>query len=330
MLNAHERRRMFGLPALSYGLVHVQVRPNKLWSLIATGITAQGLNLDIGHLRHIRWIKDNNSQSAINNKPELTANGKMAAHNRWIAYNTLRGQYASAMEHAVLEQMWVDRNTCRYTDENGVVQNPVLADCAQGISAVKAIAIAQAQGQKIYTINQDNRATALPKLPVSGTVGAEIRSAIEAGKTVTFHEKQINAHGWTGYGFIIIDPETGAGAYLIEGKGNGGFILTYILEMISLIYAVLFEALAAHWILSVPLAAVFLVIITLMACSFHVSNVQNLYINSVSLLVASMAVMAFSLSAVFLIIPGIVVGLSLFEAIRNPHGTSGACRYVGL
>ncbi|MDY0049807.1 MAG: hypothetical protein RBR73_03570, partial [Halothiobacillaceae bacterium] len=30
--------------------------------------------------------------------------------------------------------------------------------------------------------------------------------------------------GWTGYGYIIVDPETGAGAYLIEGKGNGMFL----------------------------------------------------------------------------------------------------------
>ena len=43
-----------------------------------------------------------------------------------------------------------------------------------------------------------------------------------AGKEVTFHEKSINAHGWTGVGYIIVDPDTGAGAYLIEGKGNGG------------------------------------------------------------------------------------------------------------
>jgi len=99
---------------------------------------------------------------------------------------------------------------------------------------VKAIAIAQQQGQKIYSIDQDNRATALPKLPVSGNVGAEIRNAIEAGKTVTVHERQISAHGWTGYGFIIIDPKTGAGAYLIEGKGNGGYLMLLgIIGMIS-------------------------------------------------------------------------------------------------
>jgi len=111
---------MFDMPALSYGLVHAQVRPNKLWG----GITMQGLNIDIGHLRHIRWVRDDNPQSAVNNRPELTQNGRTAAHNRWIAYNTLRGQYASALEHAVLEQMWVEKNSCRYTDGNGTVQNP--------------------------------------------------------------------------------------------------------------------------------------------------------------------------------------------------------------
>ncbi len=83
---------------------------------------------------------------------------------------------------------------------------------AQAVStAVKAIAIAQAQGQKIYTINQSNAATALPKLPVGGTVGQEIASAVQAGKEVTVHEKPISAHGFTGYGYVITDPETGGG-----------------------------------------------------------------------------------------------------------------------
>ena len=37
--------------------------------------------------------------------------------------------------------------------------------CAEAISAVKAIAIAQSEGQKIYTINKQNSQTALQKLP---------------------------------------------------------------------------------------------------------------------------------------------------------------------
>jgi hypothetical protein len=111
---ASSQAQMFDRPALSYGLFHAQVRPNKLYGIVTTGITFQGLNMDIGHLRSIRWVKDDNPQSAINAKPELTSNGKSAAQNRWIAYNKLRGQYNSAMEHAVPEQFWVDKSQCRY------------------------------------------------------------------------------------------------------------------------------------------------------------------------------------------------------------------------
>ena len=235
---ASSQAQMFDRPALSYGLFHAQVRPNKLYGIVTTGITFQGLNMDIGHLRSIRWVKDDNPQSPINAKPELTANGKSAAQNRWIAYNKMRGQYNSAMEHAVPEQFWVDKNQCRYIDETGTIKNPAMADCAQAVSAVKAIAIAQAEGQRIYTINQSNAATALPKLPVGGTVGQEIQSAIQAGKEVTFHERGINAHGFSGHGYIITDPDTGGGAYLIEGKGNGAWFFFIAVVFLVLLHFV--------------------------------------------------------------------------------------------
>ena len=239
---------MIDLPALSYGLFHAQVRPNKLYGIVTTGITMEGLNIDVGHLRHIRWTQDDNPDSAINNKPELTHSGRTAAHNRWIAYNKMRGQYGSAMEHAIPEQFWVDRNKCSYVDDKGQLKNPSLQPCQEAISAVKAIAIAQSQGQKIYTINKDNAATALPKLTLSGTVGQEIRNAIEAGKEVTFHEKAISAHGWSGQGYIIVDPKTGAGAYLIEGKGNGGvlagIIYAIFVTILTLIALVLYTAIS--------------------------------------------------------------------------------------
>ena len=135
------------------------------------------------------------------------------------------------MEHAAPEAFWVDKTKCSHADENGRIQNPTLNPCAEGISAVKAIAIAQAEGQKIYTINKANAQTALAKLPIGGEVGSEIRNAVNAGKEVTVHEKSINKHGWKGFRYIVIDPETGAGAYLIEGSGNGA-----ILMLIGVIY----------------------------------------------------------------------------------------------
>ena len=112
---AASQARTLDLPALSYGLMHAQVQPRKLYGIVTTGISFKGLNIDVGHLRHLRWVQDDNPGSPINSDPNLRANGKPAAQNRWIAYNQMRGQYASAMEHAVLEEFWNDRTQCRYT-----------------------------------------------------------------------------------------------------------------------------------------------------------------------------------------------------------------------
>jgi len=42
---------------------------------------------------------------------------------------------------------------------------------------------------------------------------------------VTAHEAAINFYGSSQVGYIVIDPETGSGGYLIGGGENGGFIL---------------------------------------------------------------------------------------------------------
>ena len=275
---AASQAKMIDLPALSYGLFHAQVRPNKLYGLLTTGITMEGLNIDVGHLRHIRWTQDDNPESAINNKPELTTGGRTAAHNRWIAYNKMRGQYGSAMEHAIPEQFWVNKNQCSYLDENGQIKNPSLQPCQEAISAVKAIAIAQNEGQKIYTINKDNAATALPKLQLSGTVGQEIKNAIEAGKEVSFHEKAISAHGWSGQGYIIVDPETGAGAYLIEGRGNGGILYFFMGMLIPLamyeIFNLLVLAFSAGFTVT-PIIAVAISALTVFVITLNILTIFN-------------------------------------------------------
>ena len=70
-----------------------------------------------------------------------------------------------------------------------------------------------------------NAPNAIAALAASGA-GGEIKEAIQAGMEVTFHERGINAHGWSCTGYSIVDPETGVGSYLIEGKGNGGELNT--------------------------------------------------------------------------------------------------------
>lgn len=40
------------------------------------------------------------------------------------------------------------------------------------------------------------------------------------------HQNPITYAGWTGAGYIITDPQTGAGAYKISGGSDGGFLST--------------------------------------------------------------------------------------------------------
>ncbi|ACE82781.1 hypothetical protein CJA_0978 [Cellvibrio japonicus Ueda107] len=111
------------------------------------------------------------------------------------------------MEHLVPEQMFSTET-----------------DKAQGISAVKALAIASQQGQKIWTINKTNLNLALSRVNLGADAENDIRNAVNAGKIATAHENRINFNGWVGEGYILMDPKTGAGAYMISGGGNGGFL----------------------------------------------------------------------------------------------------------
>ncbi|MEW6054895.1 MAG: hypothetical protein AB1552_14120 [Nitrospirota bacterium] len=117
------------------------------------------------------------------------------------------GMNSSAFEHSVPEQLF------------STPENP-----AQGISAVKALQLANDQGITIYTINQTNIASILPQLQVDSDVKSDIVNAVNAGKVVTVSKTNIIFNGWIGCGYIIIDPVTGAGAYMISGGMNGAEI----------------------------------------------------------------------------------------------------------
>ena len=46
----------------------------------------------------------------------------------------------------------------------------------------------------------------------------DIRNGVNAGKTVTAHDTQIMLNSWSGTGYTILDPASGAGAYMISGN----------------------------------------------------------------------------------------------------------------
>ena len=125
------------------------------------------------------------------------------------AYNRATGPSMSLNENLIPEQLFDDPKT---TEKE-----------AEGISAVKALQIAAQQGQTIYTITQANYSAVLPKLNHSQDVMTDVRNAINAGKEVTISQTQVHAFGWSGTGYIVLDPESGVGAYLIGGGADGGW-----------------------------------------------------------------------------------------------------------
>jgi len=100
-------------------------------------------------------------------------------------------------------------------------------------------------------VETPDAALALPKLSLSRGVAEEIQNAIAAGKEVTVHEKAINAYGFSGFGYIIMDPETGVGGYLIEGKGSGAFLM-------GLLFGAAFLSVLILYVISFPVSEAFL------------------------------------------------------------------------
>jgi hypothetical protein len=127
----------------------------------------------------------------------------------------------SAYEHLIPEKLFT---------------NPVDPNRPQGISAVKALAVAASQGQKIYTLSQANQAqhlTLLAQVTIDASTRQEIQNALAAGKEVTVHQAPITQSGWTGSGYIITDPSTRAGAYKISGGAKGAFYLALYIAVIA-------------------------------------------------------------------------------------------------
>jgi hypothetical protein len=126
------------------------------------------------------------------------------------------GMMSSAWEHRIPEML--------FTNE----ENP-----GEAVSAVKALAIASAEEQRIYHVTKDNVNAVLPVLNISSEVKNEIRDSVAVGKVATVSQNNITVSGWTGVGYIIADAETGAGAYRISGGSNGGLLI--ILGVVGII-----------------------------------------------------------------------------------------------
>lgn len=89
------------------------------------------------------------------------------------------------------------------------------------LSAAEYLHYAVLRGVPIYSITPENAAAVLPSLAVSDDVRNDISTAIANGKVVVTAGRSVLARTTSGIGYIILDPVTGEGAYLIDGGLNG-------------------------------------------------------------------------------------------------------------
>ena len=176
--------------AAGYGTVGYEPQVNSFFG-IPRGIKTGGVAFDIPII-HVSGVKDGNADSLRQYVQQV-------------------GVISSALEHLTPEQMFA----------------PADANATQpdAISAVKALQKASAVGQRIYQITQANMSEVLPLITIDSDAKAEIRSALSVGKEVTTHTDAVSIlGGWSGFGYIILDPVTGDGAYKISGGSNGSFL----------------------------------------------------------------------------------------------------------
>ena len=131
---------------------------------------------------------------------------KKNCYEGWLAFNRASGMRSSAYEHQIPEQLFSTE-----------------LEQAEGVSTAKALAIAMAQGQRIYTLTSAN-ASQLNFITIDEGARSEIQQALVQGLEVTVHQSPISVNGWQGSGYSVLDPETGVGAYLISGGASGGFL----------------------------------------------------------------------------------------------------------
>jgi hypothetical protein len=289
-------------PGLSYGLFHAVAQPVYSWGVVRR-VEFPGVNMDIGHIRNLTWAKDNDRE-------------------KWIAYNQLRGQYMSALEHAVPERFFNDPAQCNSYDNPTPVAG--LPNCPQGISAVKALGLAAAQGQRIYTITPEVYATN-PNI-VNTALSAHsvdtkrrVQRFLDSGMEVTIHQAPIVESGWKGAGFTSVEPATGAGGYSIEGGMNGSWlylVATFAFALLSLGILAMFgpaAILGYGWMLSASIASAgkYLDVIGAEVNWQQVSNWIGFFLAIVgaAVLIPALGVTVVGSAAIFSAIVGIITAI---------------------
>ncbi|MEZ4646527.1 MAG: transglutaminase family protein [Chloroflexota bacterium] len=107
--------------------------------------------------------------------------------------------------------------------ESDLLAQSIAIDVDEASSAASLLWRAAEQNIPIHTILPGNESASESILALldNGYPKEAMRDALNAGKVVTVPQNPITIDGESTYGYVVVDPETGDGAYLL-GRANGG------------------------------------------------------------------------------------------------------------
>jgi len=210
-----------------------------------------------------------------------------------VNYMLATGMQASRLEAAIYDQM------INKTPKN------------QGISTAHIFEFANSNGIPLYHINKNNFSTVLPKLQISAETKNDVQNAINSGKEVSIPQREVTKDGWTGAGYLVIDPNTGAGAYMMSGGfAGGGFTLPQLHPLLLFLIGALLVGIGIFAGLelgiALAIAAIVIGLYDLISNILPILNNPNLTPDQKELVVAALA--TFFAIGVLIALAGIVFG----------------------
>lgn len=98
-------------------------------------------------------------------------------------------------------------------------------DC---VSTMSIFEQAEKEGTALVTLNEMNYNETISRVSADRETLVEVEQAVKKGYTVILPEKETVLNDWRGTGYLILNPETGAGAYRISGGLSGGSTSTAV------------------------------------------------------------------------------------------------------
>lgn len=92
----------------------------------------------------------------------------------------------------------------------------------EGIASVSALTLSKRSGQTLTRVDSANMDTVLGQVDLGADAEAEVRSAVSRGRIAWVAQSRVTVRRWTGTGYVLEDPSTGAAGYLISGGFAGG------------------------------------------------------------------------------------------------------------